>query len=108
MTKLKDIAKDLKVGDVYWVRQEIVSIDPTDGVNGRYFYTKKSFGNSLLEAEVYGDNDVVLGDIDESGAMTKIVKEKEIDIQDMLDNEKSKGKVEAYEKILFNKKITIE
>ena len=101
--KLKEIAKDLKVGDAFWVRAEIESIDPeTVAGNGRYFNFKGAFPNALLEADVYGDNDVVLGEIGSNQVVIKEVekphnREREYELM---------GKVEAYEKLLIGREFT--
>lgn len=87
---------------MFWLRVEIESIQPRNEkeLNGeRYFSFTEPLANSCLEAEVYGDNVVFEGDIGEDNTVEVPVKEKD---------EKTLGMVEAYEKILLGKKITIE
>lgn len=104
--KLKEIAKDLKVGDVFWVKAKISSIvdgEPEEkGGNGRYFNFEEHFPNSLLEAEVYGNNEVFIGEI----GSNKVVN-KEVEKQHSKEREHVlEGKVEAYEKLLVGREFT--
>lgn len=64
MPKLKDVVKDLKVGDVVWIRTEILGIgDQNVGVGGRHFDLSALVMSSLLGAPVYGDPEVFLGEL---------------------------------------------
>ena len=62
--QLKDIVKDLKVGDVFWIRTEILGIGDQDvDLGKRHFELSSTILSSLLGAEVYGEPDVVLGEV---------------------------------------------
>lgn len=102
MAKLKDIAKNLKVGDVFWMEIKVYELG-----NQNVSLEERHFGiegchpvSSMLGSDTYGDTKVFLGDINEDGTTTKIVKEGDVKVEDR----ESLGMVEAYEKILFNKK----
>lgn len=92
--RLKDIVKDLKVGDVFWMRIKVEDLgDQSVSVEDRHFGFGEACGmSSMLGAPVYGEPEVVLGEL----PFKEVV------------NERANGMVEAYEKILLSKKITIE
>lgn len=97
--KLRDIVGDLKEGDFFWIKVPVIGIGDQDvPIEDRHFNNgEANVVSSMLGADCYGEAKVVLGE--DPFKETQIKK---------IPDEKALGKVEAYENILFNKKITIE
>ena len=107
MVKLKDVVENLKKGDTLWIKTKILGIgDQNVELDSRHFDLESTVISSLIGADCYGEAEVFIGDIDENNVVTKI--QKEITPLQIVEDKKSLGMVEAYEKILLSKKITIE
>ena len=75
-------------------------------LENRHFRTSSPILSSILGGIVYGEPEVFLGELSQTVVeVEKIVEvEKEVKVED----KKMERKVEAYEAILFKKKIIIE